>query len=661
MTTPSPAARDSRGHLYTFSRSGLWSFAWLAFGMMFVALLPPQLTQGLPLWKVQMSTRVLGLLLLAPLVAALLADRQRDASGSVRWLAALAVAVAAYVPALLGVLTLWQGFSIPFLLISMAAGVLVVLVPLLVGPRHIGKAAVLVAIVAIALLGVGVALKNTSNWTLTAMSARATGPETVVKAVPTSLQTLRVTTYRRYIEAKVAGGGIAMLGKGFLTASGEGGLFYVERDDANGSFSATPLKLSVPINHAQFFAETTQTGTQLAEHNKVAIAPTWFRVTDLLIEENADTATVFAVHDYWKSAEKCSVLRVSVLTAPVQDLASNKSEAPWETLYETHPCQPATNEGQGGRLVRLPDGALLLSVGVHDETNSPSAQDAGSHYGKTIRIDPVTKQSEIITSGHRNPQGLTVASNGDVWSTEHGPRGGDELNLIVRGKNFGWPLVSYGVQYFPRAYPDTTTPGTHVGFDPPAIAWVPSIGISNLVEITGDQFPLWKNDLMIGSLVRNTLFRARIVDRRVTYVEEIKLDERLRDLVVDRAGRLVIWTDKHNVIFVESFEATSGGAGDDKMLASVTIAKCSACHLSEGTSHGIGPNLRGVFGRPVGGAEGYAYSGALRAAGGTWDEARLEKFLADPQAFAPGVKVEMQAVTDAAERRRAIEWLRGLN
>jgi len=660
MTAPHPAG-DSRGYLYSFNRAGLPSFAWLAFGMLFVALVPSQLTQGLPLWKVQLSTRVLGLLLLAPLVAALIADRQRSASGSVRWLAALSVAVAAYVPALLGVLVLWQGFPLPFLLLSMAAGLIVVMLPLLVGPRHIGKAAAAAAIVALALFSVGAFLKNTSAWTLTAMTARVNGPETIVKAVPTALQTLRVTTYRGYINAKVAGGGIVLAGKGYLTASGEGALFYIERDAAKGSFSATPLKLSVPVNHSQFFAETRQTGTVLAEHNKIAIAPTWFRVTDLLAEEKDGRTTLFAVHNYWKSAEKCSVMRVSVLTAPTQDLVSDKAAANWETIYETHPCQPATNEGQGGRLVRLPDGALLLSVGVHDETNSPNAQNPESHYGKTIRIDPATKQAEVITMGHRNPQGLTGASNGDVWATEHGPRGGDELNLIVRGKNFGWPLVSYGVQYFPGAFPASATSGTHEGFDPPIFAWVPSIGISNLVEITGDQFPLWQHDLMVASLVRNSLFRTRLVDKRVTYVEEIKLDERLRDLIVDREGRLVIWTDKHNVMFVEPLGAAGNGPEEDKLLASVTVAKCSACHVIEGNSHGIGPNLRGVFGRAVAGAAGYSYSEALRGAGGTWDAERLEKFLSDPQGFAPGMKVEMQAVTDAAERRRAIEWLKGLN
>jgi cytochrome c2 len=647
--------------MFGINRTGMFTVGWLICGVIIVALLPPHVVQGQPLWAVQLSRLMLAILLAAPLFATPIADWQRDASGRVRWIAALAIAAAAYIPALLAVLLLVPDFPLSFLFVAMASGIFVVLVPLVAGPRHIGKAAVVAAILALSLLGVGVFIKNTPGWTLESMTARATGPEKVVRAVPTTLQTLRVTSYRRFIEGAVDGGGITALGKGYLVASGEGRLFYVERDAANGNFSVTPLDLTVPVNHAQFFAETTQTGTTLAEHNRIAISPTWFRVTDLLLEEKDGMTTLFTVHNYWKSAEQCSVLRVSVLTAPTQDLASNKAKANWATLYETRPCQPMTNEGQGGRLVRLPDGALLLSVGCHDDSNSPNAQNPESHYGKTIRIDPSTKQSEVITMGHRNPQGLTVASNGDVWSTEHGPRGGDELNRIVRGRNFGWPLVSHGVPYFPGAYPASATPGTHQGFDQPAFAWIPSIGISNLVEITSYQFPLWQHDLMIASLVRNSLFRVRIADQRVTYVEEIKLDERIRDLIVDPAGRLVLWTDEQSVMFVEPLDVAVSGPEENELLESVTIAKCMACHAIEGNNHGIGPNLRGVVGRAVAGAEGYAYSDALRSAGGHWDGERLERFLANPQEFAPGIKVEMQAVTDAAERRRAIEWLRSLN
>jgi glucose/arabinose dehydrogenase/cytochrome c2 len=664
MSHASPTRPAPVRHLFTLDRPGLLAALWLACGIVFVALLPPQLMQGQPLWQVQLSRLMLACLLAAPLFATPLADRQRDPSGDVRWIPALAVTAAAYVPALLCELLLTPGFPLPIVELSMAAGSFVVLVPLLVGRRHIGKAAIVAVVLAGALIGIGSAVADTREWTLGALAGRAKGPETIVQAVPTALHPLRVTSYRRFIDAKVAGGGIASLGagNGYLVASGEGLLFHVTRDAPSGAFTATWLPATVPINHQQFFAETRQTGTSHAENNRVAMAPTWFRVADLLVEEQGGTITLFAVHNYWKSAEQCSVLRISTLRTPLQDLTRGVLAAHWNTLYETTPCQRLTNEGQGGRLVRLPDGALLLSVGVHDESNSPNAQNLASHYGKTIRIDALSGQAEVFTSGHRNPQGLTVASNGDVWQTEHGPRGGDELNRIVRGANFGWPEVSYGVPYFPNVPPKSGASGSHAGFVAPTYAWLPSIGVSNLIEVTSERFPHWKHDLVIASLVRTTLWRARVVDQRVTYVEEIKLDERLRDILQDEDGRLVLWTDRHSVIFVEPLTDESGGSPEDEqLLAALTASRCQACHVTtDASTHGIGPNLRGVIGRPVAGASGYAYSEGLRRAGGVWDVERLDRFLADPQRFAPGAKVEMQAVTDPAERRRALEFLRSV-
>jgi len=646
--------------LYSFDRSGFYAFAWLAFGVTLVALLPSQLALGHPLWKVHLSRIEIALLLAAPLLAAPLADRQRDSGGAVRWLAALSINFAVYVPALLCLLLVAHGFSVLFVLVSMTVGSLVVLFPLLLGKPHIPKAAILAGFLLVALITVEVGLKNTSQLSIAAMSEGVNGPETITRAVPTELQTLRVTTYRGFVDAQVAGGGLAAMGQGYLAASGDGALFFFLRDEVAGSLTATRLKTSVPINHAQFFAETSQTESNMGGTRHVTMAPTWFRVVDLLVEEKDGVATVFAVHDHWNSAEKCVVLRVSVLRKPTQELISGGEAGDWETLYETTPCQQLTNEAQGGRLVRLPDGALLLSVGVHDDANGPDAQDPASDFGKTILIDVATKKSQSFTSGHRNPQGLTVSSTGEIWLTEHGPRGGDELNLLERGANFGWPAVSLGVPYFPGGPPNAgAAAGSHEGFVKPVYAWVPSIGISNLIEVNGELFPYWNHDLLIASLVRTALWRARIADHRVIYVEEIKLDERIRDLIQDPSGRLVLWTDKHSLVFIEPLK---GGAEDEQLLASVTIAKCLACHVTaDGTTHGIGPNLRNVFGRKVAGARGYQYSGALRRVDGTWDEELLDKFLANPQAFAPGMKMEMQAVPDATERRQAIEYLRSLN
>jgi cytochrome c2 len=469
-----------------------------------------------------------------------------------------------------------------------------------------------------------------------------------VQAVQSELYPLQVTTFRGFVDARVWGGGIASLGDGYLAASGEGYLFHIRRDSSALGLESLRLKVSVPINHEEFFRESTQTD----------VTSTWFRVTDLLVEEADGSTTLFAVHNHWNHDQRCSVLRVSMLSAPTRDLIGNRPVADWQTLYDAGPCQDSVNEGQGGRLVRLPERKLLLSTGV--QGTNDSAQDPANSYGKTVMIDVMARQGRIFTSGHRNPQGLAVASTGDIWLTEHGPNGGDELNRLVSGANFGWPVVSYGLPYSPGEPPFGDVPGSHEGFDRPAFAWMPSIGISNLIEVKGGLLPNWRHDLIIASLVRTTLWRARVVDQRVEYVEEIKLDERIRDIIEDPAGRIVLWTDNQSLVFIEPLTGDAGtGSRNDALLADLAFSRCAACHVTaKGAANGIGPNLHEIMGRPVASAAGYGYSKALRGVGGVWDEERLDRFLEDPQAFAPGARLEMQPMPNASQRRRVITYLK---
>src|SRR5690606_36143508 len=136
----------------------------------------------------------------------------------------------------------------------------------------------------------------------------------------------------------------------------------------------------------------------------------------------------------------------------------------------------------GGRMASLGADTLLLTLGEHqfDGVRTPVAfaQDTAVSYGKTYLIDLRTGTVERFTMGHRNPQGLYIDPSGTVWSTEHGPRGGDELNRLVRGGNYGWPIVTYGVNYGATAWPMNPRQGTHEGYDRPVYAWVPSIAVS---------------------------------------------------------------------------------------------------------------------------------------------------------------------------------------
>jgi aldose sugar dehydrogenase len=133
-------------------------------------------------------------------------------------------------------------------------------------------------------------------------------------------------------------------------------------------------------------------------------------------------------------------------------------------------------------------------------------QDPASSFGKIFEIDLDTENSRVVSLGHRNPQGLTVTSRGALFSTEHGPKGGDELNLITEGSNYGWPNVSLGTEYKGYDLENHAPVGEHTGYQAPVFAWVPSIGPSNLIEVRGFD-RRWDGDLLVASLKANSLFR----------------------------------------------------------------------------------------------------------------------------------------------------------
>jgi cytochrome c2 len=311
----------------------------------------------------------------------------------------------------------------------------------------------------------------------------------------------------------------------------------------------------------------------------------------------------------------------------------------------------------GGRIVRLDAQRLLFSVGDFgwDGTGRTpqTARDPATDLGKILAIEPSTGRSAPFAIGLRNGQGLTIDRSGRIWETEHGPKGGDELNLIRKGGDFGWPVSTLGVQYGGRPWPLNGEQGRHASGIPPVFAWVPSVGVSNLIEAPRQQFPRWRGDLLVATLVDNGLWRLRIEGGRVQYVERISFDgERLRDLIALPDGRITILTDTHKIILVrralnertlsetDNADPTQGAAlppartnaGERGRIA--FQAACATCHRLDGEAS-VGPNLGDVVGRRVGGLE-FPYSAALASKAGVWDRARLKAFLADPKAVYPG-------------------------
>jgi glucose/arabinose dehydrogenase len=209
----------------------------------------------------------------------------------------------------------------------------------------------------------------------------------------------------------------------------------------------------------------------------------------------------------------------------------------------------------GSRLVFARDGTLFVTLG--DRGLGDPAQDLQSHIGKIVRINrdgsvpadnPLVGRAdalpEIWSYGHRNIQGATLdPSTGQLWTVEHGARGGDEINRPEAGENYGWPVISYGVDYSgERIGVGTSKPG----MEQPVHYWDPSIAPSGMIFYDGDAFPEWRGDLFVGSLKFGYLARLEIEDGKIAGEEKLieDLDQRVRDVRQGPDGNLYLLTDE---------------------------------------------------------------------------------------------------------------------
>ena len=209
---------------------------------------------------------------------------------------------------------------------------------------------------------------------------------------------------------------------------------------------------------------------------------------------------------------------------------------------------PRAQGHYGSRLAFDRQGFLFVSVGDRQvppagDLAAHPAQDLSNHHGTIVRLhddgrvpadNPFVARAgakpEIWSYGHRNPQGLAVhPETGALWATEHGPQGGDELNAITPGKNFGWPVIGFGVNYRTGAVIHTGT--QREGMEPPVHVWVPSIAASGLLFYTGDRFPGWKGSLFAGGLAGEQVARFAVEEGRPELAEVlVRRQGRVRDV-----------------------------------------------------------------------------------------------------------------------------------
>jgi len=245
----------------------------------------------------------------------------------------------------------------------------------------------------------------------------------------------------------------------------------------------------------------------------------------------------------------------------------------WQDLLVTHSLFGVIFDVTGiawgsdrhfGSRIAFDDTHLYFSVG--DRGNRPNGQNLESHAGSILRlnvdgsvpqdnpfVDVKGARNEIWSYGHRNPQGLAWDDvNQRLWSIEHGPRGGDELNLIERGGNYGWPIISYGKEYASfRAVGE----GTHKeGMEQPKKFYIPSIAPGSLMQYSGEAFPEWKGDLFAGALKLRHINRIELDQEGNAIAEEHLLEdlnERIRALLQSSEGWIYFSTDSGNIYVIK--------------------------------------------------------------------------------------------------------------
>lgn len=411
-----------------------------------------------------------------------------------------------------------------------------------------------------------------------------------------------------------------------------------------------------------------------------------YRISGLYAEKNIDGShTLYASHNFYEKDQNCISFKISKLTISFQE-NSLLQETEWKTIFTADPCifpeknteysNPFPGHMAGGKMAEYDENTLLVSVGsfsTDPELYYSLPMDPSSSFGKILLIDKETGSSKIYAKGLRNSQGLLIDNKGTIWATDHGPRGGDELNIIVEGANYGWPIETYGTNYGSMEWPFATNQGRHENYDKPKYVWMPAIAPTNILQIQGNKFSLWNGDLIIGSLTGRSLHRLRIEGGQIIYNEVIHLGYRVRDLTILPDEKLLLLTDEGSLFIIDDggpvydeIEAEiqvriAGLELYDELLGDVAAVNlrlealnaeaifsrhCSACHFLNEIND-VGPHLNNLFNRQVGSLEYFNYSYDLNENEEFWSPELLRSFLIEPKEKFPNTTMPKMPITSA--------------
>ena len=339
------------------------------------------------------------------------------------------------------------------------------------------------------------------------------------------------------------GGGIAKYNDALFGVDMIGNFFMYEK----GGIVRRLDNISLSTNRSEVLAFlNSQNLDQLTLNRKMNT----FRFLDIVSHVKDDQYTFYVSYHYYDIEKKVKSIYVAKLTV-FSNIPLNDQTIEPEIVYTSDAPIPLSHHSQffsnrnGGRMQILNDNELALALGDNNydgfDNERRISQEDTSDYGKLILIDLNTYNSRIIAKGLRNPQGLLLTSEGTLLESEHGPQGGDELNVLFSDGNYGWPNVTYGLNYNDNKWPLQIDQGRHESYIKPVFAWLPSIAPSNMIQAS---YPTeWNGDLILGTLKEQTLYRLRLTEGRLVFSEEISVGERIRDLEQLNDGTIVLWTD----------------------------------------------------------------------------------------------------------------------
>jgi len=488
-------------------------------------------------------------------------------------------------------------------------------------------------------------------------------------------------------DRKGSGGAVTSWGQYIVVMTHEGKIYFVDQN-LNHALS----NIAAPFNGYEDYVEA----ATKPPFDEADYAFRRFRYNDIAQFVSHGRRGFLVSYTKYHKEKHCytnTISRLYIGTSDEEIVSTPIVSNLWTDIYETNPCLPLKRqlnaiEGHmaGGRMVFDGDRTVYLASGdyhwdglagprtapgTNPETAPAVAQDPATDYGKVLAIDVETGKARQVSRGHRNMQGIALDRAGRVWVVEHGVRGGDELNLVIEGENYGWPLESYGTKYSGKPLRGVVSFGRKEQFRRPKVAWLPSIAVSGLMRIEGFH-RAWDGDLLAATLKGKMLVRIHIADGQVIYSEYIDVGNAIRHVHQHSDGRIVLWmSDKRLIVlspalgnlgweYVRARLSTMEADEDVVRRVRKTIHACMECHSLDPAENTYAPSLANIFGAPIGSTKYRGYSEALLSDRRIWTREILAEYLSDPQSAIPGTTMAEPGISEKIVLEKTIDILEGL-